>query len=219
MKKHFFLIVILSYSINIMAQKIIDYKGKKINELDNNNNKTGVWKLFDEQKKILITSSFVDDNFVSDTNFYKDSILIASYNNKDKLKIFKDSEIIICNFFRKEDKSQTLIDLNGKEIDNDILKFYYLNVGEVMPMFYGGKSKLYEFISNNFNSKGNRGKLKIEFYVDTKGFTTQIKVVESTNEKLNDEAIRIISILPRWQPGFQGGEFVNVFYRLPITIN
>lgn len=217
--KKIFLITFLTYSIFSFTQNIIEYNGEKINELDENNNQTGIWKLFDEEKKVLIICEFKNGEFISNTNFYKDLKLIASYNNVDKLEIYKDSTTTICNFHRREDGVTTLIDENGKQIDSEIIKYYTFNVGQVMPIFYGGVNKLYQFIGNNFNSHGNKGRVVVEFKIDSKGFTTEIEIKSTTNEKLNEEAIRVISILPRFQPAYQRGRFVKFPYSIPININ
>jgi len=213
-----YIILLLIYSITSFAQNTIEYKNETINALDENNNQTGIWKMYDEKKNVLISCEFKDGNLVSDTKFYKDSKLIASYNNRDRLEIFKDSKTIVCNFFRKANKSQTLIDVNGKELDPEIIKYYYQSA-EVMPMYYGGTNKLYEFIGHNFNSNGNKGKVKVQFYIDSKGYASEIEIKESTNPKLDTEAKRIVSMLPRWQPAYQGGRFVRCPYVIPITIN
>jgi TonB family protein len=216
--KKTYLILILLYSLTSIAQNAIQYNNESINALDENDNKIGIWKMYDEKKNVLITCEFKDGNLVSDTKFYKDSKLIASFNNQDKLEIYKDSKTIVCNYFRKADNSQTLVDSQGKEIDLEIIK-YYGQSAQVMPMYYGGANKLYEFIGNNFNSNGKKGKVKVQFYIDSKGYATQIEIKESTNPELDSEAKRVVSLLPRWQPAHQGGTFVRCPYIVPITIN
>ena len=34
---------------------------------------------------------------------------------------------------------------------------------------------------------------------------------------LDAEAMRVVSMLPQWSPGKQGGKPVNVWFQLPIT--
>lgn len=216
--KKTYLILIFIYSITSFAQNSIEYKNETINALDENNNQIGIWKMYDEKNNVLISCEFKDGNLISDTKFYKDSKLIASYNNKNKLEIYKDSKTIACNYFRKADNSQTLIDSNGKELDSEIIK-YYTQSAQVMPMYYGGANKLYEFIGNNFNSNGKTGKVKVQFYIDSKGYATEVEIKESTNPELESEAKRVVSLLPRWQPAHQGGTFVRCPYIVPITIN
>src|SRR3970282_3051908 len=120
--KKTYLILIFIYSITSFAQNSIEYKNETINALDENNNQIGIWKMYDEKNNVLISCEFKDGNLISDTKFYKDSKLIASYNNKNKLEIYKDSKTIACNYFRKADNSQTLLDSNGKELDSEIIK-------------------------------------------------------------------------------------------------
>lgn len=218
MKKTTLIITFLICSITSIAQNVIEYKGEKINALDENNNQTGIWKMFDEKNNVLISCEFKNGEFISNTNFYKDSKLIASYNNEDKLEIYKDSKTITCNFHRKEDKTLTLIDINGKELDSETIRKYF-EASQVMPMFYGGIQKVYDFIGYNFNSHGNKGRVLVQFKINPKGHTTEIEIKSSTNEKLNQEAIRIVSILPRCQPAYQGGKFVKFLYSIPINID
>lgn len=204
-----------------IAQNIIDYKGEKINELDKGFNPTGVWKLYDEEKKITIITEFKNGILVAPTKYYRDAVLIASYNYEEGIEIYKDGDTYKAQFYRRPDGSQTLLDSNGVELESEIIKHFYKS-GFVMPMFYGGSTELYGFIAENIDYKSiknNTGKVKVKFVIDTKGNTSEIEVIESTNPKLNEEAKRLVSILPRWQPAHQGGAFVRCPYVIPITIN
>ncbi|NHM08324.1 hypothetical protein G4D82_13935 [Flavobacterium sp. CYK-4] len=219
MKKGLLLVFALLITITSFSQNVVEYNGEKINALDENNNQTGTWKLFDEENKVLITCEFKNGEYISNTNFYKDSKLIASYNHDiNKLEIYKDSKTTVCSFYTDKDNITYLIGENGKPIDKEIQKYYVFGAGEVMSKFYGGNEKLYEFIGNNFNSNGNKGKVVVKFRIDQKGFASQAEILSSTNDKLNDEAIRVISIIPRCQPAYQRCRFVNSSYSIPINI-
>ncbi|WP_395054103.1 energy transducer TonB [Flavobacterium sp.] len=203
------------------GQSEIEYKGETINSLDTNEQQTGIWKLYDEKNNILISTEFKNGNIIADTEYFKDSKLIASCKGNDQLEIYKDNKTIKATFFRKEDGIQTLLGENGKELDYEILRYFYLS-SQVNPMFYGGSEKLFQFISDNIDYKSiknNKGKVKVKFVIDVKGRTSQIEIMESSNPELNSEALRIVSILPRWQPGHQAGAFVRCSYVIPISIN
>jgi TonB family protein len=207
--------------ISIYSQNSISYKGEEINALDDNNLQTGIWKLYDDENNNIIETEFKNGKIIGDTKFYKNLKLIAAYNNYDELTIYKGSDTIKAHFFRKADKNYILIDQNGKELDKEISNYSYLT-GLVMPFYYGGNSKMYEFIGNNIDYnkiKKNTGKVMVKFSINAKGQSSNIEIIESTNPELNEEVIRVVSILPRWQPGYQNGAFVNCFYTIPVKIN
>ena len=203
------------------AQNGIEYKGEIINALDENGKQTGVWKLYDDKNNIMITTEFKNGEIISDTKYYKDSNLIAAYKGDDLIEIYKDKKTITGYFYRKTDGGQTIVNKRGKELDTETLRFFYLS-SLVMPMYYGGNTLLYEFIRKNIDYssiKNNTGTVKVKFTIDIQGNTTDIEIIESTNPELNEEAKRLVKILPRWQPGHQAGAFVKCQYSIPITIN
>lgn len=219
--KHIFLFFLLSFSFLCNGQNVIEYKNEQINVIDENGKQTGIWKLYDDDKKIMITTEFKNGEIISDTKYYYDSKLIASYKGNDLIEIYKDGKTIKGYFFRKENGGQTIVDNKGKELEVETLRYFYLS-GQVMPMYYGGQALLFDFIGKNIDYKSikdNKGKVKIKFVIDTVGKTSQIEIVESTNKELNEEAKRIVQNLPRWQPAHQGGAFVRCPYIIPITIN
>lgn len=213
MRSYILCLLLISSAVNF-AQSTINYKDENINSLDADGNKIGLWKVYNEPNNVLIT---VDYNNGGKVSYYKDKVLVAVYD-KDALEIYKDSKIIKAKFFYKEDKSQTLVGEDGKELDSELIK-YYAQVAESRPMFYGGTQKLYGFIGGNFKKdKKAKGKIKLKFAIDKNGYVKDISIVESTIPELNDEAIRVVKTLPRWQPGFQRNRFVNVMYTLPLNI-
>ena len=161
MKKLYFLILLLisSFSSSLIAQKTIEYKDEIINQLDENNKQTGLWKLYDDEKNILITCSFKDGNYASNTNYYKDSKLIASYDNFDIIEIYKKGKTIKASFFKRPDNATTLVDDKGKELDTSIIKYFFQS-GQALPIYYGGMSKFYEYIRGKTNFRNKEKFLK-----------------------------------------------------------
>ena len=92
-----------------------------------------------------------------------------------------------------------------------------------MPSFPGGDVALMKFIKDNMiyppEALKNRieGKVIIEFVVTKTGKVGKVKVVRSVNKELDQEAVRLIKMLPDFSPGRNNvGEPVNVWYILPV---
>ncbi|MGQ9620328.1 MAG: energy transducer TonB [Bacteroidales bacterium] len=96
-------------------------------------------------------------------------------------------------------------------------------VVEEMPSFPGGEQALMEFIYANIQypeiAKENniQGRVILRFCVTYKGTVDQVSVIKSVDPSLDNEAIRVIKMLPTWKPGKQGGKPVNVWYSVPVT--
>lgn len=94
---------------------------------------------------------------------------------------------------------------------------------EVMPEFPGGENALRQFISNNVKypeaaqQKGIQGRVYVTFVVDKEGNTANAKIVRGVDPSLDMEALRVVNSLPKWKPGYQKGEAVNVSYTVPIN--
>jgi len=95
---------------------------------------------------------------------------------------------------------------------------------EEMPMFPGGNDKMMMFIAENLNypneakESGCQGKVYVKFIVGVDGKIYKSQVVRSGGCKaIDDEALRVINIMPLWLPGKQNGIPVKVSYMLPVN--
>lgn len=96
------------------------------------------------------------------------------------------------------------VDASG--FTNYIEAFEYDFVEE-KPSFPGGEPKLTEFINRNRKypreayEKGIQGKVICWFIVNADGSISNVSVLKKVNDLLNEEAMRIFSIMPPWNPG------------------
>ena len=96
-------------------------------------------------------------------------------------------------------------------------------VVEEMPEFPGGDKELLKFIAENTkypeNAKKNniQGKVITRFCVTAKGDVIMVTVLRGVNPEIDAEAVRVVSSLPAFKPGRQGGKDVPVWYMVPIT--
>ncbi len=96
-------------------------------------------------------------------------------------------------------------------------------VVEEMPMFPGGDTALLAWIVKNTkypeNAKKNgiEGRVIVRFCVTDVGGIDRVSVLKGVDTDLDNEAIRVVTALPKFKPGKQGGKPVNVWYMVPIT--
>lgn len=72
-------------------------------------------------------------------------------------------------------------------------------------------------ISSGGSESWSTGKVIVQFVVEKDGNIANPKVVRSIDPDLDGEAIRVISIMPKWKPGMQKGQPVRVKYTVPVT--
>jgi TonB family protein len=95
-------------------------------------------------------------------------------------------------------------------------------VVEKQPEFPGGQEALMKYISENIHypieaqKKGIQGTVICNFIVRKDGSITDAEVVRGVDPLLDEEAIRLINSMPKWQPGTQRGKVVDVRFTLPI---
>ena len=108
----------------------------------------------------------------------------------------------------------------GEEASDEVPVF---RVVEEMPEFPGGMGECLKFLGKNIKypveaqKAGVQGKVIVQFVVEKDGNIANPKVVRSIDPDLDGEAIRVISIMPKWKPGMQKGQPVRVKYTVPVT--
>lgn len=104
--------------------------------------------------------------------------------------------------------------------DDDTLTPY--NAVEQMPQFPGGDEKLIQFLQKNLifpeHAIENQifGTVYITFIIESDGTVSNPRILRGIGSGCDEEAIRVIKLIPRWIPGKQNGKTVRVQYNLPI---
>lgn len=94
---------------------------------------------------------------------------------------------------------------------------------EVMPSFPGGEQKLAQYFAKNLKypqvakKNGIKGRVFVDFIIEPDGSVTNAKVVRGIGSGCDEEAVRVIQSMPKWNPGKQRGNAVRVSYRLPVV--
>ena len=96
-------------------------------------------------------------------------------------------------------------------------------VVEKMPAFPGGMAELMKYLRSNVrypveaHKAGIQGRVVVSFVVNKDGTVKDAKIVRSVDKSIDAEALRVISAMPKWQPGYQDGKAASVRYTVPVT--
>lgn len=93
------------------------------------------------------------------------------------------------------------------------------------PSFPGGTSALIAWLNENFRYPAEarrnniQGKVRVQFIIDENGDILSPNVVKKVDELLDNEALRLIKTMPKWNSGVQAGQKIRSYFTLPITFN
>lgn len=94
---------------------------------------------------------------------------------------------------------------------------------DVPPAFKGGETAMYNFINSKIvypqaaKESLISGKVNLRFSIDTDGTVSGVSVLKGINPELDAEAVRVIKLLPAWNPATLEGNPVKVWYMMPVT--
>jgi TonB family protein len=93
---------------------------------------------------------------------------------------------------------------------------------EQKPVFPGGQKALMEFLKSNLvypkaaRDSSIQGRVMVKFTVEKDGSITDVEVVRGVHPALDEEAVRVVSMMPKWKPGTQMGDTVRTKFTLPV---
>jgi TonB family protein len=100
-----------------------------------------------------------------------------------------------------------------------------LPVVEQNPEYPGGDEARLNFFRENMvypteaKEKGIQGRVYVSFVVDKDGSITDVTVLRGIGGGCDEEAVRVVKMMPKWKPGEQRGERIRVSYSLPIKFS
>jgi protein TonB len=94
-------------------------------------------------------------------------------------------------------------------------------VVEHQPKFPGGLAARSKFFSQNLVLPKTvldmkTKKVFVSFIVNVDGSLQDIALLKSLHEEYDQEALRVVNLMPKWVPGSQSGKKVRVKYILPV---
>ena len=197
--------------------KLVTYKGKVVDK--DGKPVEGAELLIDGSHKLPQDQSFVTDK---NGNFS-----FMAFENAHIGVIWNKNDKYMLKGIRYDQKERTnlkiVMDDQWQNPPSNDPNNPVFEVVEIMPEFPdGGMSGLMQFLSKNIqypiNAQKNhtQGRVTEQFVVNKDGSISEPKIIRGVDPDLDGEAIRVISLMPKWKPGMQKGQPVRVKYTVPV---
>lgn len=104
-------------------------------------------------------------------------------------------------------------------VEGDVIDFVAM---QNPPTYPGGVAEFYKFLGKNIKyptlaAEANlQGSVFVSFIVSQDGSIRDIKVDKKLGMGTDEEAIRVLKLSKKWNPGIVDGKPVNVKYKMPI---
>ena len=145
----------------------------------------------------------------------------------DQIDIVEDDIKVEDNFMSLEDDANLGVEIMDyvEEVQEEVVEEEAIpfQLVEEKPSFNGGDAN--EF-SKWVNSKlqypeiakenGVQGRVTLQFTVNPDGTVSNVKVLRGVDSSLDKEAVRVVSMSPKWKPGKQRDRAVKVTYTFPV---
>jgi protein TonB len=118
-------------------------------------------------------------------------------------------------------------DDNSNDVIEEVVETPIFTVVEEMPSFPGGDESRIKFLTENIKypqmakESGIQGTVYVTFVINEKGKVADVRVLRGIGGGCDEEAIRVVNMMPPWNAGKQSGKAVRVQFNMPIkfTLN
>ena len=92
----------------------------------------------------------------------------------------------------------------------------------IMPVYPGGDEARNRFLAEHITypfeaiKNGIQGTVYLSFVVDSDGSLTDVKLLKGVSPVIDNEALRVVQLMPKWKPGLADGKPVRVLFNMPV---
>lgn len=180
--------------------KFYSKKGQIIREGSYKNRvKVGRWNTYKGDGKLWMQENY-NSNGDNEGNF----ITYYPSGNVRRQDLYKDNQFVRGKCFTASGADTT---------------WYPYSIHASFP---GGDEARIEYLEKNLKypklaqEAGIEGTVYISFIISKTAEIKDIKIIRGVHDLLDNEAIRVIDKMPKWNPGMIDGEYMDIQYNMPI---
>lgn len=114
-------------------------------------------------------------------------------------------------------------DPTAPTLEDDPNNPLHFQVVERLPEFPGGPKELMKWLTQNLRypqqalTRKQQGEVMVQFIINRDGTLTDFKVTKSAGTALDNEALRVMRMMPKWTPGEDHGKKCRTLFIIPVV--
>jgi len=151
--------------------------------------------------------------------------MLASCQNSGDTTADKKDTVATESASPAEPELKSSDSLAQADADTTSLTVYNSVSLKTPPAYPGGIQKFYTFLGQNIKypaealDKKVQGNVNLIFIIEKDGSVTNIKVDKGLGSGTDEEAVRVLKLSKKWNPGVKDGKPVRTLYKIPIKFS
>ncbi len=98
-----------------------------------------------------------------------------------------------------------------------------MNEVDRLPEFPGGMAQLMKWLTKNLTypemakARQISGRVVVSFIINSDGTVDDAKLLNTVDPMLDREALRVVKMMPKWNPGLSGGKACRTLVHMPVV--
>jgi protein TonB len=165
---------------------------------------------------LVLGNTIYAKQMVPKPNFYR---VLVNVGDTSKKKSTEKKQVKEVKTVTHEGANEILID--DESIGDDSMEIFL--EAEQAPTFKGGFDSLDVFLSKNLKyptlakENGIEGRIVVRFIIEKDGLITKTEILKKLGWGCDEEALRLIKLMPKWMPAKMNGKHVRTYFTLPIV--
>jgi protein TonB len=117
----------------------------------------------------------------------------------------------------EEPEQPEVVDMYDEPVD--------FRVVEDLPQFPGGAAEFMKWLTKNLRypasaqSQQIKGRVVAQFIINRDGSITDLELTEHLNRACDNEVMRVLRMMPKWQPGLMNAKPCRTKVCIPVVFN
>lgn len=113
--------------------------------------------------------------------------------------------------------------ISARKIEEELKDSMPLALLDEVPSYPGGGEALMKYLTSSIKyparakEAGIVGVVSVSFLIEKDGSVSKAKVTTGIGGGCNEEALRVVALMPKWKPGKQKGKTIRTHIQIPIV--